>query len=464
MGGADAGNYLVTIKDAKLDIAKAALTVTGNSSSVTYNGTDRNVTGFTVSGLQVGDTVSGLTGISAAGATGRNAGSYDNLVTVVDQTNYTVTGQKGVLTIGKANATVTGTQTNTTYNGGSQTQTQATTSGFIVGDKITISGLASGKNAGSYDSALTVGGADAGNYLVTIKDAKLDIAKAALTVTGNSSTVTYNGTNQSVSGFTVDGLKGTDTVGSLTGILAAGATGRNAGSYDNLVTVVDQTNYTVTGQKGMLTIDPAALTVSGITAADKTYDGTTRATVSTQAVKLDGLIKGDDVNVTATGAFLTPDVGVAKPVQLKILSGGTDSANYVFTYQKTALASINAAPTPLPVPQPQPQPQPQPAPEPYIPPSPSPETVTPTKVNPTDLAAPTRPVVMSSSQAGGSVRMASNAQPGRAFSLASAEDDCLGNISEEEKQLRRQAGTYDETLDRVELCYSPESLDSTVGE
>ena len=250
----------------------------------------------------------------------------------------------------------------------------------------------------------------------------------------------------------------------MTGISTAGATGRNAGAYDNLVTVADQANYTVTGQKGVLKIDPAALTVSGITATDKTYDGTTLATVSTQAVKLDGLFKGDDVKVTASGAFLTPDVGVAKPVQLKVLSEGTDSANYVFTYQKTASASINEVPAPAPQPRPEPVPEPQPAPSPNVKPTPTPVTETPTKINPNDLIAPTRPVVLSGSQAGGSVKMASNAPSGRAFSLASAEDDCLDNISVEEKQLRREAGTYDEALDRVELCYSPEVLDSAVGE
>jgi tripartite-type tricarboxylate transporter receptor subunit TctC len=64
----------------------------------------------------------------------------------------------------------------------------------------------------------------------------LAIAKAALTATGNSSAVTYNGVNQTVSGFTVTGLQGTDTAAVLSNVSAAGATGKNAGSYTNTVT------------------------------------------------------------------------------------------------------------------------------------------------------------------------------------------------------------------------------------
>jgi hypothetical protein len=45
------------------------------------------------------------------------------------------------------------------------------------------------------------------------------------------------------------------------------------------------------------------LTVSGITAADKTYNASDAATVSTTGAAYSGLFAGDVVNVAATGLF-----------------------------------------------------------------------------------------------------------------------------------------------------------------
>ena len=147
-----------------------------------------------------------LVGVSASGASARNAGSYTNNVTAGIQANYSLTLQDGTLTIDKAVASVTGTATNVTYNGQTQTQTAPTSSGFITGDAITIGGVASAKNAGTYASALTVTGADVGNYDITVTNADLVIDKAALTITGNSLTTTYNSQTQSVAGFTTSAM------------------------------------------------------------------------------------------------------------------------------------------------------------------------------------------------------------------------------------------------------------------
>ena len=98
---------------------------------------------------------------------------------------------------------------------------------FASGDTIYV-------DAGTY--ATTASGTD-GNYNLSFVDGSMLINKAALTATGNSTSVTYNGANQTVSGFTVSGLQGSDTVASLSSVVASGATGKNAGSYTNTVTV-----------------------------------------------------------------------------------------------------------------------------------------------------------------------------------------------------------------------------------
>ena len=55
-------------------------------------------------------------------------------------------------------------------------------------------------------------------------------------------------------------------------------------------------------------ITAKALTVSGITASSKTYDGSASATLDTSSVLYSGLISGDTFNGTYTGAFSNANV------------------------------------------------------------------------------------------------------------------------------------------------------------
>ena len=93
-------------------------------------------------------------------------------------------------------------------------------------------------------------------------------------------------------------------------------------------------------------ITAATLTVSGITAANKVYDGTTDATLDASSAALAGAVPGDDVTLDvsgATGAFDTKDVGTGKTVTVSGLSlSGVDAANYILT-QPTTTANITAA-------------------------------------------------------------------------------------------------------------------------
>ena len=276
VSGADAGNYSITRNEANLVIGKATLTATGNSSSVTYNGASQSVSGYVITGLLGSDTVSDLANnIVASGATGTNAGSYTNTVTAGLQTNYTVSTVNGSLSIAKAALTATGKSSTVTYNGYNQS---------VVGDfdvtglqgsdtKASLSSIsasgATAKNAGDYVNLVSAGTET--NYTVTAVNGNLHIGKAGLVATGNSANVTYNGANQSVSGFTVSGFLGSDQVGNLGSISASGATGKNVGTFTNIVTAGTETNYTVSTVNGSLQIGKANLTLSG----SKVYDAST---------------------------------------------------------------------------------------------------------------------------------------------------------------------------------------------
>ena len=87
------------------------------------------------------------------------------------------------------------------------------------------------------------------------------------------------------------------------------------------------------------------VTVSGITANNKPFDGNTVATLNFGSATLVGVIPPDNVTlntVGATGAFATAAVGGPKVVTIAGLTlGGADAGNYSLT-QPTAMASITA--------------------------------------------------------------------------------------------------------------------------
>src|SRR5438552_3929507 len=65
------------------------------------------------------------------------------------------------------------------------------------------------------------------------------------------------------------------------------------------------------------TITAKALTVSGVTASNKTYDAGTSATLNTGSAALVGVVSGDTVTVDSTGAsgtFANKNVGTGKTV------------------------------------------------------------------------------------------------------------------------------------------------------
>ncbi len=90
------------------------------------------------------------------------------------------------------------------------------------------------------------------------------------------------------------------------------------------------------------------LTVNGITANNKIYDGTTAATLNTGNAVLSGVSGSDKVALvagSATGSFADKNAGSGKTVTVSGLTlSGADAGNYTLT-QPTTTASITAAAT-----------------------------------------------------------------------------------------------------------------------
>ncbi|WP_321348697.1 MBG domain-containing protein [Halopseudomonas oceani] len=332
--GAD-GNYELTFVDGTLTINKAQATVTANSGTTTYNGTEQSVSGFTVDGLVNGEDASVLSGVTTSGGKGTNAGSYTLTASGADG-NYELTFVDGTLTINKAQATVTANSGTTTYNGTEQSVSGFTVDGLVNGEEasvltgVTTSG-GKGTNAGTY--TLTASGSD-GNYELTFVDGTLTINKAQATVTANSGTTTYNGTEQSVSGFTVDGLVNGEDASVLSGVTTNGGKGTNAGTYVLTASGSDG-NYELTFVDGALTIDRKTITAD-IRALDKLFDGSLAATL--EGV-LNGTISGDDVALQLSGLFASLMPGENRVLVDASLTGA-DAGNYQLVAPDSVTASL----------------------------------------------------------------------------------------------------------------------------
>jgi hypothetical protein len=165
------------------------------------------------------------------------------------------------LDIAKAKATVTANSLNTVYNGKDQTASGFTANGLVNGETESVltgvTATVSAKDAGSY--ANKANGVDK-NYDLTFVDGALDIAKAKATVTANSLNTTYNGKDQTASGFTASGLVNGETESVLTGVTAA-VSAKDAGSYVHTASGTDK-NYDLTFVDGALDIAKAKATVT----------------------------------------------------------------------------------------------------------------------------------------------------------------------------------------------------------
>ncbi len=122
-----------------------------------------------------------------------------------------------------------------------------------------------------------------------------------------------------------------------------------AQSIRAVFTSADSTLSTSQGTlPGGLTVSPLPLTiVANITAADKTYDATTAATVNITSASLSGILPGDTVSLdpsVAVGTFASPTVGTATPVTISGLALTGPQANDYVVAPPSATASITPAP------------------------------------------------------------------------------------------------------------------------
>ncbi|MCG2594821.1 YDG domain-containing protein [Ramlibacter sp. XY19] len=365
--GTDAGNYVLAAPSTvtSADITARTLNVAATAANKVYDGTTAaTVTGFTDDRV-AGDTLT--LSSSAANFNNKNVGTAKPVtvtglgVTGTDAGNYVLAGGSTLANadITARTLTVGATAANKVYDG----TTAATVTGFtdnrVAGDALTLSsGSASfnNKNVGTAKpvtvAGLGVSGTDAGNYVLagTSTVTSADITARTLTVGATAANKVYDGTTAA----TVTGLTDNRVPGDTLTLSSSSASfdNKNVGTAKPVtvaglgVTGTDAGNYVLAGSSTLASADitPRALTVSA-TAANKVYDATTAATVSTLN---DNRVAGDTLTVSAGAAsFNDKNVGTAKPVNVTGLAlSGADAGNYTLA-STSAASSANITPRPL---------------------------------------------------------------------------------------------------------------------
>ncbi|WP_145651033.1 YDG domain-containing protein, partial [Rhizobium sp. ERR 942] len=382
-GSGLASNYTLIGGTDTVDIAKATISdITGITAiNRTYDGTTNaalNTAGAVFNGMIAGDsmTVSGGTGAFADKnvGTGKTVSISSLSLGGTDAGNYTLTSNTATTTADIAKATISAitgiTADNKTYDGTTNVALNTAGAGFtgmVAGDALTVatsSGAFADKNAGTGKvvniSGLTLGGADVGNYTLASDTATTtaDIAKATISaITGiTANNKTYNGNTTAVLNTSGAGFTGMIAGDSLTVSGGTGAfadknvgTGKTVSISSLLLGGTDAGNYTLTSNTATATANITKATISditGITAINRTYDGTTNAALNTSGAGFTGMIAGDNLTVSSgTGAFADKNVGTGKTVSISSLSlGGTDAGNYTLASNTaTATADITKA-------------------------------------------------------------------------------------------------------------------------
>ncbi len=341
-----------------ITINKKEITATYSAEDKTYDGTSTATVNGSLDGIISGDSVSLLN--QSANFEDKNAGENKqvNITNIAlsgnDASNYVVSDTTTSATINKKEITATYSANDKIYDGTTLANVNGSLNDAISGDSISLMQNANyiDKNAGTNKKInitnIALSGDDALNYTLTsptTATTSANINKKGITATYSGKNKTYDGTTTAtVNGSLVDAISGD----SISLIQSASFEDKNAGD-DKQVNITnialsgnDALNYTLTSPTTATTnatINKKELTAT-YSAEDKTYDGTTTATVSGSLNG--GIISGDSVSLLNQSAnFEDKNAGENKQVNItNIALSGDDASNYVVNDTITS-ANIN---------------------------------------------------------------------------------------------------------------------------
>ncbi len=308
-----------------------------------------------VSGLEVNNTKTLYWRFTPSG-TDYNYAEGSVTFTIVEGDPQNISFEKGSVTKTYGDAAFTNAASNKTNDGkaiaegGAITWTSSDTSVATVGTNGEVNIL----KIGTVEITATAAEVP-GEYAQGSASYELTVSPKAVTITGlTAENKEYDGnTTATVKGNAVlEGLLGVDQ--SKVSVTAGTASfeDKNAGT-GKTVTFTGYSlggeaaeNYTLSAQPASVTADitPKEVSITGVTATDRAYDGTTAITLT--SATLSGVVTDDTVSVTGgKGTVESADAGENKEVTVTgYVLTGTDAANYTLAGQPTGIkVTINKA-------------------------------------------------------------------------------------------------------------------------
>mgnify|MGYP002550842994 CR=1 FL=1 len=359
----NAGDYIARIQlgeasvSVSYTIEKVRLLVTANSTVIDYGTAPMN-DGVSFLGFVNGEDIDDLDGTPTYAHTYRqfdDVGEYTITPGGLTSDNYDISFLPGTLEVRPRTVTLTWHNTEGRIYADDEGAITATVSNAVNGDRIGVTVTGGELTAGTHTAAATgLTGDKAKNYQLSTVDAdrtvQYTVAQAAQTLTfaqQGSLTRTYgdDAFSNAASNNRRDG--GSITYASSRESVATVAsdgtvTIHAAGEATITATAAETANYQQSAASYTLRVSPKGVTITGLQAESKTYDGTAAAVITGTPV-LSGLMAGDDVTVDAAraaAAFADADAGTGKTV---LLSGyaltGADAANYTLIAQPTGITA-----------------------------------------------------------------------------------------------------------------------------
>lgn len=294
------GQLTVTNRQAQYQVTVEASSSTDN----TYDGAEHAAMGLKTSEFTVDGQKYTVEGLNTSDPRAVNAGEYANTISgtpVVKDANgndvssqFAVTLVPGELEIAKRSVTLTSASDSRVYNGEALTNDDVTVGGdgFVAGEGAVYNVMGTITDAGKVANSFTYernSNTNFDNYTITKEEGTLEVTpvadKVTVTITGNSATLSYNGSEQSVTGYFFAAsdnryseasvkfqgeavAKGTNA-GTYNMNLASGQFSNTSGNFTNVEFVVVDGSLEITG--GDLDADKVVWDVHDV---QKVYDGT----------------------------------------------------------------------------------------------------------------------------------------------------------------------------------------------
>ncbi|MDY3234429.1 MAG: MBG domain-containing protein [Erysipelotrichaceae bacterium] len=328
---------------------KKEITLTANSETFTYDGTEHTVSGVKTNTFTIDNVTYTVSGFTTGNPKEKNAGTYINnilntnaIVVKNGDTDvtyqFTVNTENGSLKITPKAVTVTANSMGKTY-GTADPELTAAVSGTLDNDTVSYTlSRAEGEDVGTY--AITpIGEASQGNYTVTYVPGTFTISKSGtLTLNANGYEGEYDGKSHAASASTsvTEGTTISYQVGN--GEWTTEAPSIKDVGEQTVSVKAENANYETASTTVTLTVNKRTVNLKS-ESASKQYDGTA-LTAPTVTVSGDGFVTGEVTNLKAVGTIT--DVGTEENKIAYDKKLGFKAGNYEITEHLGTLSILAA--------------------------------------------------------------------------------------------------------------------------